>query len=156
MMAASLAVVAFSITLSSTDDQLDRTAALPWPPRRMAHLLGLAAAVSVLLVLTLMTGMTFGPLSFVVRDALGLTGLAALGAVLLGPHRAWFLTVAWCTPVIILSAGGRRPALTWMIQPVDSQPAALTATVLAVAGIVGYSVLGPPRRVQAELAGAAS
>ena len=156
MMAVSLAVVAFSTTLSSTDDQLDRTAALPWPPRRAAHLLGLAAAVSVLLALTLMTSMTFGPLSFVVRDALGLTGLAALGAALLGPHRAWFPVVAWCTPVIFLSAVGRQPVLTWMIQPVDNRPATLTATALVVAGVLAYSVLGPPRRVQVELAGAAS
>jgi len=154
MMAASLAVVALSTTLSSSDDSLDRTAALPWPPRRAAHLLGLSACVSVLLGLTLITGTTFGPFSFVVRDAVGLTGVAALGAILLGPHRAWFPVVAWCTPVVIMASSGQKQVLTWMIQPVDSGPATLTAIALAGAGILGYAVLGPPRRVQADLAGA--
>jgi len=156
MMAASLAVVALSTTLSSTDDSLDRTAALPWPPRRAAHLLGLGACVSVLLALTLVTDTTFGPFGFVVRDALGLTGVAALGAILLGPHRAWFPVLAWCTPVVFMSVAGRQEVLTWMVQPVSSRPAGLTAIALAAAGIVGYAVLGPPRRIQADLAGAAS
>jgi hypothetical protein len=156
MMATSLAVVALSTTLSSTDDQLERTAALPWPPRRAAHLLGLSGCVSVLLALTLITDTTFGPFGFVVRDALGLTGLAALGAVLLGPHRAWFPVVAWCTPVVFMATVGQQQVLTWMIQPVSSRPAALTAIALATVGILGYAVLGPPRRIQADLAGAAS
>ena len=155
MMAASLAVVALSTTLNSTDDALDRTAARPWPPRRAAHLLGLAAGASILLALTLLTGTTFGPFGFALRDAHGLTGLAALGAILVGPHRAWFPVVAWCTPVIFLAAG-RQQVLTWMIQPAGNGPAALTAIVLAAAGILGYAVLGPPRRVQADLAGAGS
>lgn len=156
MLAASLAVAALSTTLSSTDDALDRTAALPWPARRATHLLGLGLGVGVLLLLTMFTKATVGPVSFAVRDALGLTGLAALGALVLGPHRAWFPVVAWSTPVVFMAVAGQHQVLTWMIQPANSHPATLTALALATSGIGGYAVLGPPRRAQADLAGAMS
>ena len=151
LMTLTLAVVALSTTLGGTDDALDRTAALPWPPRRAAHLIGMGAIAAALFALTLPTGTAFGPGAVIVRDVAGATGLVALGALLLGPRRAWFPMVVWTVPALIWATPGRHEALSWMVQPTDSRPAALMAAGLATAGVLGYARFGSPRRLHGDL-----
>lgn len=46
-------------------------------------------------------GARFGPAGLVVRDAAGLLGLTALGAVTIGIARAWFLPLGWTLAAIL-------------------------------------------------------
>jgi hypothetical protein len=149
-----LLVAALTATLGGPDDALDGTAGLPWPPRRVAHLLVAFLVVVVLLLVTLATGARFGPAWMVVRDAGGLLGLTALGAATIGTARAWFVPLGWTFAAILFPQSeaviGR--VLTWQAQPPVSVAAAMTAAVLAVGGLVAYAVGGPARRAPAEAA----
>lgn len=149
-----LTVATLTATLAGPDDELERTGALPWPPRRAAHLLAAATLVLLPLLATLLTGARFGPAWLVVRDAVGLLGLTALGAVTVGAARSWFAPLVWTLAAMILALPNQAwgQALSWQAQPPDNLPAALTAGLLAVAGLVTYSAMGPARRAPAEAA----
>ncbi|GIE30447.1 hypothetical protein Ait01nite_034920 [Actinoplanes italicus] len=136
-------------TLGGPDDALERTSSRSWPPLRAAHLLAALAVILALVLVTLVTMARFGPAALVLRDAAGLIGLTALGAVVLGAARSWFLPLAWTLPALMLPYGGTAVAgqiLTWQSQPHDNRAAAVTATVVAVAGLVVYAVRGPALR----------
>jgi hypothetical protein len=140
-LAVTLAAVAASQTFTGADESLDRTAALSWPRVRAVHLLTVFALLVGLFTVSLVTPAQFGPFGFVVRDAAGLLGLTALGAVVLGTQRAWFVPIAWC--VIALPYSGPTThhglqVLTWMTQPVGTTTSTGTAIVLAVAGTVAF------------------
>lgn len=144
-------VAVVTVTLGGPDDALEKSAALPWLPRRAAHLLVAFLVVVVPLLVTLATGARFGPVGMVLRDAAGLLGLTALGAVAFGPARAWFLPLGWTLAAILFP----RPEplgriLTWQAQPPESAAAAATAGLFAVGGLVAYAVAGPAPRPPAE------
>ncbi len=141
-------VVAAASTLGGADEELDRTAARPWVPRRAAHLLLAGAASAALLLAAALTPVSFGPARILVRDAAGLLGLAALGATALGAARAWFAPVAWTCAAIVVPAGDSvaRQLATWPVQPGDSRPAALAAIALALAGGAAYALRGSRAR----------
>lgn len=149
-----LLVAALTATLGGPDDALDGTAALRWLPRRVVHLLVAFLVVVALLLVTHATGARFGPAGMVVRNAAGLLGLTALGAVTIGTARAWILPLGWTLPAIMFPHGepvlGR--ILTWQAQPPDSTAAAVTAGLLAGAGLIAYGTAGPLRRAPAEAA----
>jgi len=147
-----LMVAAVTVTLAGPDDALERTAALPWPPRRAAHLLAALAVLLVVLLATLLTGARFGPAGLVIRDAAGLLGLTALGAAAIGAARSWFLPLGWTLAAMVYPLPDRvwGQILTWQSQPPANRPAAATAAVLAVAGLVAYAVTGPARTSSAE------
>ncbi|OJF14414.1 hypothetical protein [Couchioplanes caeruleus] len=147
-----LLVSAVCATLAGPDDALDRTAAKPWKPLRLVHLLSAYAVMMAPLLLTRVTAGRFGPVAEVARDAGGLLGLTALGAVLIGAHRAWLPPLLWTLPALYFSASGGSSeraatrALTWMVQPIGDRPAAIMAAALAVAGLVAYALRGTPLR----------
>ncbi|GAB3144458.1 hypothetical protein GCM10027290_22870 [Micromonospora sonneratiae] len=149
-----LLVVALTATLGGPDEELDRTAALPWAPRRVTHLLAALAVVVGLPLLTHLTGTSFGPAWLVIRDAAGLLGLTALGAPLLGAGRAWFVPLGWTLAATVYPATGHLlgEILTWQSQAPGSTPAAVTAVLLAVGGLIAYAIAGPARRAPAETA----
>ncbi|GAA2632053.1 hypothetical protein [Paractinoplanes durhamensis] len=142
-----LLVAAQTATLSGPDDDLERTAALPWPPRRAAHLLAGFAVVVAPLALTLATGARFGPGWLVARDAAGLLGLTALGAAAFGTARSWFLPLGWTLAAVLFPRDEPAIAqvLTWPAQPPASTAAAVTAGLLAFAGLIAYAMAGPGR-----------
>jgi hypothetical protein len=152
VLAVLLLVATLTATLGGPDDALERTAGLPWPPRRLAHLLAAFLVVVVLLLATLATGARFGPAGMVVRDAAGLLGLTALGAATIGTPRAWFAPLGWTVAAILFprSEPVAGQILTWQAQPPASTAAALTAGLLALGGLVAYTVAGPARRAPAE------
>lgn len=144
-----LLTAALASTLGSADDALERTGALRWRPLRTVHLLAALAVVLLLVLSTLVTAARFGPAPLVLRDAAGLIGLTALGAAVAGAARAWFLPLCWTLPAVMFPYGGPRVAgqiATWQTQPPDSRTAAITATVLTVAGILAYAARGPALR----------
>lgn len=149
-----LMVSTLTATLGGPDDALDKTAGLPWLPRRAAHLLAAFLVVAVLLLITLATGARFGPAWMVIRDAGGLLGLTALGAATLGPARAWFVPLGWTLGAILFpqSETSLGRILTWQAQASADTGAAVTAGLLALGGLVAYAVAGPARRPPAEAA----
>lgn len=149
-----LLVAVVTATLGGPDDALEKTAALRWPPRRAAHLLAAFAVVAVLLLATLLTGARFGPAGLVVRDTAGLLGLTALGAATVGPSRSWFAPLGWTLAATAFpqsdSALGR--SLTWQTQAPTSTAAATVAGLLALAGLLAYTLAGPAPKAPAEAA----
>jgi hypothetical protein len=149
-----LLVAALTATLGGPDDALELSAALPWLPRRVAHLLVAFLVVLALLLATLATGARFSPAWLVVRDVAGLLGLTALSATTIGTARAWFLPLGWTLAATLFPQPellvGR--VLTWQAQPPESTAAGVTAGLLALGGLVAYAVAGPALRAPAEAA----
>ncbi|HEX6346459.1 hypothetical protein [Umezawaea sp.] len=138
------AVAVLATGLSGQDPHLDRTAAIRWLPRRLAHVV-LIAAVSAALLLVFTTDLA--PVSFVLRDSAGLAGLTALAAAVFGGHHAWTLPLGWLAVALFIPRTddvGTR-VLTWMLQEPDTPVASWTAGVLAVVGTATYAVLRPRR-----------
>jgi hypothetical protein len=140
------AVVSVAATsLAGPDPSLERTAALDWRLRRAVHAIavGVAAAGSVAAL-----GM---PAELVVRNAIGLTGLAVLGVVVLGGGLAWCVPMTWTVVGVTAILAARTPPaplLTWPVQPAGSGAATVAACVLGAAGLVAYALAGPSTRTQ--------
>lgn len=141
-------VVAGSIGLGGQDLALDRTAAIPWRRRRAAHVL----LIGVVAGTALLTARTIGQDSwvttaFVVRDSAGLTGLAALGAVLFGARHAWTLPIAWLSYTVLAPPPTGLPtrAASWMLLAPGTPAATWTALALALTGTAAYALAGPRR-----------
>ena len=149
-----LLVSALTMTLSGPDDELDETGAVPWPVRRALHLLIVLVLIGGLLLITQLTGTRFGPMSLVLRDTAGLLGLSALSAAVIGTARAWFVPLAWTLAAILFPRGDNLlgTVLTWQAQEPPSTAADVTATVLALTGLIAYTVTGPARSAPAEAA----
>ena len=147
-----LLVAALTATLGGPDDDLEGTAGVSWPPRRVAHLLAAFLIVVLVLLATLVTGARFGPAWLVVREAAGLLGLTALGAATIGAARAWFLPLGWTLAAILFPRSEPVIAriLTWQAQAPASTAATVTAGLLALGGLIAYAMAGPARRVPAE------
>jgi hypothetical protein len=85
-----------------------------------------------------------------VRNVAGLTGLVALGAVVVGAARAPLIPVVWT--LLALGAAAEPPAgptykvvLSWMVQPAGTRTATVMALAVAVAGGLAYALLGSRR-----------
>jgi hypothetical protein len=147
-----LAVLAATTTiapgLAGADHDLDKGAAIAWPPRRAGHVV---VAGAVLVGLFTLTGQGGG--GQLVRDVVGLGGLVALGAVGLGATRAPLLPVVWTAAVLRfappLGIPPTRPTykvmLTWMAQPAGTRSATVAALILGTAGAFAYAVFGARR-----------
>jgi hypothetical protein len=139
--------------LVGADVDLDRVSAVAWPPRRAAHVIVAGAAVVGLLATSAFVGEQMADSGQIARNVAGLTGLVALGAVVLGAARAPLLPVVWTVLVMWwappMGESPTRPAykvmLTWMAQSGDTRVATVAAIVLAGAGILSYAVLGSRR-----------
>ncbi|MGI5246678.1 hypothetical protein [Dactylosporangium sp. CA-139066] len=142
-----LAAAPLGPTLAGPDPALDRTAALPWPPRRGAHLLACCIVVGALMLAARPFGADFGPVWVVLRNAAGLTGVIGLCAAVGGARAAWQVPVAWAAFAAFMAAPGGpqwRQAALWMAQDSGDRIAAVTAAALLIAGVAAYAVrVGP-------------
>lgn len=138
-------VVVTSVTatgLAGPDPALDRTASLDWRWRRATHVVAVGALAAVL-------GVVAGPpapAAIVLRDAVGLAGLAALGATVLGAGLAWCLPVGWAVAAVaalMASEPAVAPLLTWPVQPPGTTSATVAAWALGLAGLLVYMARGP-------------
>lgn len=138
--AAALGTAVVATGFGGHDLALDRTAAFGWPPRRAAHLLVGGAVVTALLLAAGLTAEN----AFVLRDVVGLGGLAALAAVVLGARAAWTLPVGWTGVTLVVPPGTDWPTrlLTWPVQPTGTTSATVTAVVLACTGLLAYAWFG--------------
>ncbi|QFZ23301.1 hypothetical protein [Saccharothrix syringae] len=142
--AAAVGVAAVAVGFGGHDPELERTAAFGWPPRRAAHLLLGAALVAGLLLAVGLVADPVAPGAFVLRDVVGLAGLAALGACLFGSRAAWAPPVAWTGVTFVVPAGEdwADHLLGWPVQPAGTTAATAAAVVLGCAGLLAYSAFG--------------
>lgn len=150
-LALTVAIAVTSTGLSGQDADLDRSAAFRWFPRRGAHLLLIGGLALGAALLPRLWGAEQVALELVVRNTVGLLGLAAISAVLFGGAFGWTLplfgfAVAYFTPS---GPGTRTEIPTWVFQPAGVATATWIATALAVVGFVSYCAL-PTRVVSAE------
>ena len=136
-------------TFAGHDDELDRTAAMPWPPRRVLHLIAVGAVVAAGLLGARLGDIHFGTTGQIARNSIGLAGLIGLGVALLGTVHAAVVPIIW-TGWQAIAGGPGGPAwqqsLLWLTQPADNVPAATTAAVLVLAGTAAYAKrVSPPR-----------
>ena len=144
------ATTAISRGLAGPDHDLEKTAAIAWPPRRAAHVIVAAAVVLGLLAAAALAGEPMAATGQLLRNVAGLTGLVAFGAVVLGAARAPLIPVLWTLLVLgSVSEPPTRPThkvvLTWMVQPADTRAATVAAVAIAVVGILAHALLGSRR-----------
>jgi hypothetical protein len=151
-----LSIVACAVAaghgLAGPDSDLDRTAAIAWPVVRTAHIMAVAAVAAGVVAGTALTAEQLASGVEVARDAIGMSGLVALGAAVFGAGRAWTIPATWTGLAWALDVPpGTEDRLflrmfVWMLEPAGSIPAAITAVALGVAGVLAYGVLGPRPR----------
>ncbi|MEU8663529.1 hypothetical protein [Actinoplanes philippinensis] len=144
-------------TLAGHDDELEATAAMPWPPRRVMHLVATGTLVALGLLGAGLAGIHFGTAGQIARNSIGLAGLIGLGVATLGTIHAAVVPIIWTGwQAIAGGPGGQawQQSLLWLTQPADSVAAAITATALAIAGATAYAKrAGPPRPVSENAMG---
>ena len=135
--------------LAGADVDLDRTAAIAWPSWRTIHIVVMVAFVIGLVGATALTPEPLSSATRIIRDAIGLGGLVALGAATLGADRAWIPPIAWSLlgwslhAWLPASGATYRSVLTWVAQPPSTTAATVAAVVLGIAGTAIYAVRGP-------------
>lgn len=135
-------------SLAGADPALDRTAAIDWRPRRLAHVLAIAVVVVFAFQgIQAVGGDRLLPIAVALRDGAGLTGLAALGVAVVGAPLAWLFPVVWCSAAMMTppSANPAVLVITWPLQPSGTSVATITAIVLGLGGSLCYAVFGPRR-----------
>ncbi len=153
LLVALAATTAIAPSLAGADHDLDRASAIAWPPRRAAHVTVAGATILGLLAATALVGPQMASTGQIARNVAGLTGLVAVGAVILGAARAPLVPVIWTALVLQYAPPMGDPPtrppykvmLTWMVQPADARMAMIAAVVLAAAGTIAYAVLGSRR-----------
>ncbi|MFJ4773082.1 hypothetical protein ACIP88_28955 [Streptomyces uncialis] len=138
--AAPLAAAAvIGTSLYTHSEELDRTAARHWWPRRLTHLVVLSLTAAVLLGCAVLgTGAEHG-VQAMVRNTLGATGTAALAAVVIGARLSWLppmvqLMAAYMAALTGVAGGGWVTPLGWPAQPGDRAGAWSAALTLFIAG----------------------
>lgn len=155
LMTVLLALAPLIPTMAGDDDSLESGVALNWPPRRALHVIAFTAVAAVPLLVSSATGAWFGPPGVVLRNAAALAGLIALGVALAGIRMSWQLPVCWTVLQMLfanLAEPGWREASFLLVQPASNEPAAVTAIVLFVAGVLAYAWRVGPRVAPAEVA----
>jgi len=128
------------VTLAGSDPELEHTTTRATATGRTAYLTA-ATAVAVLLVAAATAGPLDGPERLMlVRNLIGLTGLAAVGAAVIGARRAWTVAATWALGALTVGPRLTAPAslLTWPVQPASWQ-SVLTAAATA---LLGAALLG--------------
>ncbi|MFF2994311.1 hypothetical protein ACFVTC_06950 [Streptomyces sp. NPDC057950] len=124
---------------------LDDTAARPWWPRRLAHLLVLTALAAGTLALAVPgDAQVFGAVGMV-RNTLGAVGVTALAAVLFGARAAWMPTMLYFSAVYLSATSPRMreaTVLAWPVQPGPQLGAWSAALALYVLGAGLYAARG--------------
>jgi hypothetical protein len=132
-------------TLSGHDIALDRTAAIRWWPRRATHLLLIGVVTGTAVTAAQTLNEEYAPAAFIARDIVGLVGLVALTATVLGGHLSWTVPLGWFAFALFLPQGMNATVPQWMFVPAGTPAATWTAVVLGVTGIPAYAMFGGRR-----------
>lgn len=135
-----------AIGLSGQDVDLDRTAAMPWVPRRLAHVVLIGALAGGAVLAAQSFGTPHVEMSIITRDAFGMLGLTGIAATVAGGQYGWTLPLAWfAIAPLVPPRDVSAKVVAWMLQPSGTPAATWTAVILGVTGIVAYSGWGGRR-----------
>ncbi|MFF1508977.1 hypothetical protein [Streptomyces sp. NPDC058326] len=147
-----LAAATVGASLHTPSDELDRTAVKPWWPRRLAHVLVPTLLAAALFALALPGHMEAYGAPAAVRNTLGLMGVTAGAAAVVGARLSW-LPPVFFVGVVYLAApsepGGAAQWWAWVMQPGPQAGAWTVAVAAFVTGTGGYAWRGA-RRVTGE------
>lgn len=140
-----LVSAAIGTSLYCAAGELDRTAVLRWWPRRLLHLLALTVPAAAALALAV----PGHPESFgapgIVRNVLGMTGVAAASAALTGARLSWLPMTVYAGAVYLAAPrtpGGWAAVWAWPMQPGPQAGAWAVALTAYAAGAALYAVRG--------------
>ncbi|MET9661746.1 hypothetical protein [Streptomyces sp. NPDC006510] len=140
-----LVSAAIGTSLHSHTDELDRTAASRWWPRRLLHLLALTAAAAGALAAAVPGHPEAYGVPAMVRNVLGATGVAAASAALLGARLSWLPMTVYGGAVYLAAPrtpGGAAAVWAWPMQPGPQGAAWAVAVTAYVAGAALLVVRG--------------
>ncbi|MGW2620605.1 hypothetical protein [Streptomyces sp. NPDC001500] len=141
-----LAAALIGASLYAPSDELDRTAARPWWPRRLVHLLALSALACAPLALSVPGD---GPALLTaasLRNLLGCVGVTAAAAVVVGARLSWLPAFCYVGAVHLASSGVRGWGVTvwaWPTRPGQEAGAWLAAGAVFVLGTALHATRGP-------------
>ncbi|MGW7294443.1 hypothetical protein ACWGIB_18910 [Streptomyces xiamenensis] len=118
-----LPVAIAAVVLLSTSDALGGFSEHAARSRRRIlaiHLAGAVTVASVLTCLSLLVGGAADQISPALRNLLMGTGLAALGAALLGVRSSWIVPLALATPALTVGNPARTSWWQWPTAPTDT------------------------------------
>ena len=134
------AAVVLAGTLHSPADELERTTPRSWAAWRAGHA-AVATLAAVLAVLPVLPPAVHGQQALV-RNTVGLLGLALLTAALLGPRLAWTLPLGYTATVYLTGSPGRsagRPVWAFLLQPGGTASATGVALGALAAGLAAWA-----------------
>ncbi|MFF0472783.1 hypothetical protein [Streptomyces sp. NPDC004284] len=143
-----LAAAVIGTGLHTPSDELDRTAARAWWPRRLAHLLAATVLAGLLLALAVPGHAEEFGAPAAVRNTLGLVGVAAGGAALAGARLSWFPPACYLGAVGLAAPaepGGAGAWWAWAMQPGPEGGAWTVAAAAFTAGAALYAWRGARR-----------
>ncbi|WP_411080957.1 hypothetical protein [Streptomyces sp. cmx-18-6] len=141
-----LAAAAIGAGLHSHTEELDRTAARPWWPRRLAYLLLLTALAAGALALAVPGHPERFGAPAMVRNVLGATGVTAAAAALLGARASWLPMTVYGGAVYMAAPrtpGGAAAYWAWPMQPGPQAAAWAMAGAAYAVGAALLVVRGP-------------
>ncbi len=130
-------------TLFSPADEIERTTPRPWQRWRAAHATTLAT-IGTTLAWPVLPVAVHGQAALL-RNTVGLLGLALMAAVLVGPRLAWVLPLGYAAAVYLfegLRDSPDRGAFTFLLQPGASRSALAAGLLLLVLGIGSWAKAG--------------
>ncbi|MGI8535917.1 MAG: hypothetical protein ACR2K2_05345 [Mycobacteriales bacterium] len=143
---AALAVaIVLAGTLRTAAHEVEASAPRAWAGWRTAHAGGLALLTVGLLAPSLPLA-DYGAQSLL-RNTVGLLGLALLTAAAIGPALAWTLPLGYTAAIYLGAVRLQTPGQSWwafLLQPADDPAASLTAGALLVAGTLAWALLSQP------------
>lgn len=120
--------------------EAEQTSSRPLPPLRLGHLGLLLGTVGLALLATALLVPTPIAILPLLRNAAGLTGLALLGARLLGAPHAWALPVAHLTLVGATLGHEQRPD-RWWLWPHPDAPTVQTLAAALLTLLFGLALV---------------
>ncbi|MFE5595416.1 hypothetical protein [Streptomyces sp. NPDC056549] len=135
-----LAAAVIGTGLHTPSDELDRTAVRAWWPRRGAHLLAVTALATALLALAVPGHPEAFGAPAAVRNTLGLTGVAAGGAALVGARLSWLPPLLLVAAVYLAAPAEPGGAAAWWAWPMQPGPEGGAWTVAAGAFTAGTAL----------------
>ncbi|MGW6390696.1 hypothetical protein ACWFR1_09330 [Streptomyces sp. NPDC055103] len=143
-----LAAGVIGTSLYTPSDELDRTAVRAWWPRRLAHLLAPTALAVALLALAVPGHAEAFGAPATVRNTLGLVGVAAAAAALVGARLSWLPPTFYAGVVYLAApsdATGGAAWWGWVTRPGPEGEAWAVAAVAFAAGAALYGWRGARR-----------
>ncbi|ATE55890.1 hypothetical protein [Actinosynnema pretiosum] len=137
-----------AIGLSGQDPALDRTAALPWPVRRLAHLLLIGVVATGALLVAQRLGQSAVDPWAVGWAGVGFLGLAGIAATAAGGQFGWTLPLLWWVAAFLVpdtDGSGFARVLGWPLRVPQDRVSTWTAIALGAVGVVAYALRGTRR-----------